>query len=66
MAAASAVENIAPVTGESKSARKKKAKAEAAASSANGVERAATPLANDAAKDESVVAEGDNDHPYRA
>lgn len=61
--AAPAVENPVPVTGESKSARKKKAKAEAAAST-NGTDHAAAALSGDASKDGSVMAEADNEHPY--
>lgn len=62
--AAPAVENPAPVTSESKSARKKKAKAEAAVASTNGTEHAAMAVPGDVPKDDSAMAEADSEHPY--
>lgn len=62
--AAPAVENPAPVTSESKSARKKKAKAEAAVASTNGTSHAATAVPGDVSKDDSAMAEADSEHPY--
>ncbi|KXT17687.1 hypothetical protein AC579_9038 [Pseudocercospora musae] len=61
--AAAAVENPMPVTGESKSARKKKAKAEAAAANGSVNDAVATPQAG--SKDESAAAEDvSGEHAY--